>query len=43
LSLHWFSKKCQRVTRSVLAAEIIGFVTAFDMASALHDVLEDIN
>jgi hypothetical protein len=32
--LHWFSKKCPRVTGSVLAAEIIGFVTAFDMASA---------
>jgi hypothetical protein len=26
----------------VLAAEIIGFVTAFDMASALRDVLEEI-
>jgi hypothetical protein len=26
----------------VLAAEIIGFVTAFDMASARHDVLEEI-
>jgi hypothetical protein len=40
--LHWFSKKCPRVTGSVLAAEIIGFVTAFDMASALRDVLEKI-
>jgi hypothetical protein len=40
--LHWFSKKCPRVTGSVLAAEIIGFVTAFDMASALCDVLEEI-
>jgi hypothetical protein len=26
----------------VLAAEIIGFVTAFDMASALRDMLEEI-
>jgi hypothetical protein len=26
----------------VLAAEIIGFVTAFDMASSLRDVLEEI-
>jgi hypothetical protein len=40
--LHWFSKKCPRVTGSVLAAEIIGFVTAFVMASALRDVLEEI-
>jgi hypothetical protein len=39
---HWFSKKCPCVTGSVLAAEIIGFVTAFDMASALRDVLEEI-
>jgi hypothetical protein len=40
--LHWFSKKCPRATGSVLAAEIIAFVTAFDMASALRDVLEEI-
>jgi hypothetical protein len=40
--LHWFSKKCPRVTGSVLAAEIFGFVTAFDMDSALRDVLEEI-
>jgi hypothetical protein len=40
--LHLFSKKFPRVTGSVLAAEIIGFVTAFDMASALPDVLEQI-
>jgi hypothetical protein len=41
-ALHWFSKKCPLVTGSVLAAEIIGFVTAFYMASALRDVLEEI-
>jgi hypothetical protein len=40
--LHWFTKKFPRVTGSMLAAEIIGFVTAFDMASALRDVLEEI-
>jgi hypothetical protein len=40
--LHWFSKKCPRITGSVLAAEIIGFFTAFDMASALRYVLEEI-
>jgi hypothetical protein len=40
--LHWLSKKCPRVTGYVLAAEIIGYVTAFDMASALRDVLEEI-
>jgi hypothetical protein len=40
--LHWYLKKCPRVTGSVLAAEIIGFVTAFGMASALRDVLEEI-
>jgi hypothetical protein len=40
--LHWFSNKCPRVTGSVLAADIIGFVTAFEMASALRDVLEEI-
>jgi hypothetical protein len=40
--LHRFSKKCPRLTGSVLAAEIIGFVTPFDMASALRDVLDKI-
>jgi hypothetical protein len=40
--LHRFSKKCPRVTGSVLAAEIIGFVPAFDMACALRDVLDEI-
>jgi hypothetical protein len=40
--LHWFSKKCPRVTGSVLAAEIFGFVPAFDIGSALRDVLEEI-
>jgi hypothetical protein len=40
--LHWFSKKCPRVTGSVLASEIVGFVTAFDIDSALRDVLEEI-
>jgi hypothetical protein len=35
-------KKCPLVTGSVLAAEIIGFVTAFYMASALRDVPEEI-
>jgi hypothetical protein len=36
--LHWFSKKCPLVTGSVLAAEFIGFIIAFDMASALRSV-----
>jgi hypothetical protein len=40
--LLWFSKKCPRVTGSVLAAEIIDFVTAFDMASALRNIIEEI-
>jgi hypothetical protein len=40
--LHWFTKKCPRVTGSVLAAEIIDFVAEFDMYSALRDVLEGI-
>jgi hypothetical protein len=40
--MHWFKKKCPRVTGSVQAAEVIGFVTAFDMASALRDVLDEI-
>jgi hypothetical protein len=40
--LHWFSKKYPLVTGSMLAAEIFGFATAFDMASALRDVLEEI-
>jgi hypothetical protein len=40
--LNWFSKKCPRVTGSVLAAEIIGFASEFDLASALRDVLEEI-
>jgi hypothetical protein len=40
--LYWFSKKCPRVTGSVLTAEVIGFVTAFDMGSALRDGLEEI-
>jgi hypothetical protein len=40
--LHWFSKNCPCVTGSVLAAKVIGFVTAFDMASALRDMLDEI-
>jgi hypothetical protein len=40
--LHWFSKTCPRVTGYMQGAEIIGFVTAFDMASTLRDVLEEI-
>jgi hypothetical protein len=40
--LHWFSKKCPRVTGTVLAAEIISFATACDVASALRDVLGEI-
>jgi Reverse transcriptase (RNA-dependent DNA polymerase) len=40
--LHWFAKKCPRVTGSVLVPEIIGFVAAFDMTSALRDVVEEI-
>jgi hypothetical protein len=39
--LHWFSKKFPCVKGSVVAAEIIGFVTAFDIASALRDLLEE--
>jgi hypothetical protein len=41
--LHWISKKFKRVTEFMLAAGIIGFDTAFDMASAPRDVLEDIH
>jgi hypothetical protein len=40
--LHWFAKKYPRVTGSVLAAEIIGFVTAFDMVFNQRDVLDEI-
>jgi hypothetical protein len=42
LVLHWSFKKCPRVKGSVFGAEIIGFATAFGLATALRDVLEDI-
>jgi Reverse transcriptase (RNA-dependent DNA polymerase) len=40
--LHWFSRKCPRVTSSVLAAEVIACVTVFDIAYALREVLEQV-
>jgi hypothetical protein len=38
--LHWFSKKCPRVTSSILAAEVIACVTVFDVAFSLREVLQ---
>jgi hypothetical protein len=40
--LHWFSKKCPRVTSSILAAEVIACVTVYDIATSLKEVLQQI-
>jgi hypothetical protein len=40
--LHWFSKKCSRVTSSILAAEVIACVTVYDIANSLEEVLQKI-
>jgi hypothetical protein len=37
--LHWFSRKCPRVTSSILAAEVIACVTVYDIGTALKEVL----
>jgi hypothetical protein len=38
--LHCFSKKCPQVTCSVFAAEVIAYVTVFDIAYALKEVMQ---
>ena len=38
--IHWSSTKCKRVTRSVLASEIYGMVSGFDLGLALTTTLK---
>lgn len=38
--IHWSSTKCKRVTRSVLASEVYGMVSGFDIALALATTLK---
>lgn len=38
--IHWSSTKCKRVTRSVLASEIYGLVSGFDISFALAHTLQ---
>jgi hypothetical protein len=37
--LHWSSTKCKRVTRSVLASEVYGMATGFDLGMVLSTTL----
>ena len=37
--IHWFSVKCKKVTRSVLAAELYGMVHGFDIGAILKSTL----
>lgn len=38
--LHWVSVKCKRVTRSVLASELLGMVHGFDTAHCVKTTLD---
>lgn len=38
-TLHWSSTKCKRVTRSVLASEIYGMVSGFDLGTVISSTL----
>jgi Reverse transcriptase (RNA-dependent DNA polymerase) len=38
--VHYTSTKCKRITRSVLAAEVYGFVAALDIAIAMRTTVE---
>ena len=40
--LHWSSTKCKRVTRSVLASEIYGMVSGFDLAYVINHTVTTI-
>ena len=37
--IHWFSIKCKRVTRSVLAAELYGMAHGFDIGGVIKATL----
>ena len=38
--LHWVSVKCKRITRSVLASELLGIVHGFDIAYLVKTTLD---
>ncbi|KJZ79358.1 hypothetical protein HIM_01509 [Hirsutella minnesotensis 3608] len=40
--LHWSSTKCKRVTRSVLASEIYGLTSGFDLAFVIRQTVNQI-
>ena len=40
--IHWSSTKCKRITRSVLASEIYGMVSGFDMAFCITQTVNQI-
>ena len=40
--LHYGSKRCRRVTRSVMAAELLSLVTGFDQAYTVRHIMEEI-
>ena len=40
--IHWSSTKCKRVTRSVLASEIYGLVSGFDVAYVLATTMNKV-
>jgi hypothetical protein len=40
--IHWSSTKCKRVTRSVLASEIYGMTSGFDIAFVFNRTLKTI-
>lgn len=40
--IHWSSTKCKRVTRSVLASELYGMMSGFDISMALSTTLNQI-
>jgi hypothetical protein len=40
--IHWSSTKCKRVTRSILASELYGMASGFDMAVAVKTTFEGI-
>lgn len=40
--IHWSSTKCKRVTRSVLASELYGMMSGFDISMALSTTLNQV-
>jgi hypothetical protein len=37
--IHWFSTKCKRVTRSVLASELYGMAYGFNMGASVKSII----